>query len=288
LRLCAFVFDSIVPLFENRDATRFGWCPCFPGIQVTNYLLDLEFDGTAYCGWQYQPSQPTIQGSLELALAKLFGTEVPVIGAGRTDAGVSALRYRANFHAPRELAPEAIAAALNQRLPRDIRVHRARRVSPRFHARFDALGKVYRYTIVQGNSPLLRRQAWELECPIDRDRMVRGARLFLGRHDFASFCRVKPDNGIVAVHRVNVERRRSSLTRVGLVQIEIEADRLLYKMVRRMVGALVDVGRGKFELDELKQAITDRPRVQFTTAPACGLLLVRVRYNSFSYTNAAS
>ena len=251
-----------------------------------NVRLDLEFDGTAYCGWQFQRDHPTVQGTLEQALARLFGSPVRVTGAGRTDAGVSALDYPVNFTAPRKLPRRTIRAALNQFLPQDIRVRRARSVAPAFHARFDARSKIYRYTIVGGRSPVLKRQAWELDYPVDRALMKQGARVFLGTHDFAPFCRLKkgrdfalrhPD-GKVNVMRVRLLARRSAVAGRKLLQIEFEGDRFLYKMVRRMVGALVDVGRGKFPLSELRQAVQNRPQVQFSTAPARGLLLVRVKY----------
>jgi len=245
---------------------------------MPNIKLEVEFDGTRYFGWQFQPNRITVQGTLEQALAKLYGVPVRAFGAGRTDTGVSALAYPANYAAPRELALPAIVAALNQRLPDDIRVHAAEVVPDSFHARYDARSKVYRYTLVRGHSPVLARHAWELVLPLDLARMRRAAGFFIGEHDFALFCRITTGAEPVKVKRVAIRERRSTLTGARLLQIEIEGNRFLYKMVRRMVGALVDVGRGKFGAAELACAVRHGPRVQFSTAPACGLVLVSVKY----------
>jgi tRNA pseudouridine38-40 synthase len=245
---------------------------------MPNIKLEIEFDGTRYFGWQFQPNRITVQGEVEKALAKLYGRPVRITGAGRTDTGVSALAYAANFIAPRELKLSAIAAALNQRLPDNIRVHKAERSPDTFHARYDARNKTYRYTVVRRRSPLLARHAWELDSGLNVALMRRAARVFRGEHDYAPFCRITVGPEPVKVKRVAITERRSSLTGARLVQIEIEANRFLYKMVRRMVGALVDVGRGKFSPAELATAVRLGPRVQFSTAPACGLILVRVRY----------
>lgn len=245
---------------------------------MSNIKLEIEFDGTRYFGWQYQPNRITVQGMLEQALAKLYGVPLRVAGAGRTDTGVSALAYPANYAAPRELTMPAIVAALNQRLPDDIRIHAAEVVPDSFHARYDARGKVYRYTMVRRHSPVLARHAWEYVLPLDLARMRRAASLFPGEHDYAPFCRITTGPEPARVKRVVIRERRSTLTRAGLLQVEIEGNRFLYKMVRRMVGALVDVGRGKFSIAELAHAVRHGPRVQFSTAPACGLVLVRVRY----------
>ncbi len=245
---------------------------------MPNIKLEIEFDGTRYFGWQFQPNRITVQGEVEKALAKLYGRPVHVTGAGRTDTGVSALAYAANFIAPRELKFSAIVAALNQRLPDDIRVHRAERVPDTFHARYDARNKTYRYTVVRRRTPLLARHAWELDSMLNVSLMRRAARVFRGEHDYAPFCRITTGPGPVKVKRVAITERHSSLTGARLVQVEIEANRFLYKMVRRMVGALVDIGRGKFSPAELATAVRLGPSVQFSTAPACGLVLVKVRY----------
>jgi tRNA pseudouridine38-40 synthase len=246
-----------------------------------NVRLDLEFDGTNYFGWQYQPNHPTVQGTIEQALNKLFGARVGIVGVGRTDTGVSAVNYTANFHPPREMEMRAVRAALNQLLPESIRIKRARQVPEGFNARHSAVSKWYRYTIVLAPTPILRRQAWQLSYAIDADLLSQGAHLFVGKHDFAPFCRIARCSshfGEVDIMKVMVRGRRSTITGAPLLQIEFQADRFLYKMVRRMVGALVDIGRGKFSLDDLRQAIEVRPLVQFLTAPAAGLVLVRAYY----------
>jgi len=258
--------------------------------------LDLEFDGAGYFGWQYQPRHPTIQAALEQALARLFGCPVHVNGVGRTDTGVSALNYTVSFLPPRPLEPRVIQAALNQSLPRDIMVRRARRVGPEFHARYSARSRLYRYTIVPGKSPLLRNRAWEVFRKLDFELMRRATGLFIGEHNFAPFCRLRNPlsaNGSQltahcgkpsavgrqpVVFKSAVRRSRDRITGLPVIQFEVEADHFLYKLVRRMVGALVDIGTGRNSLADLETAISRRPLVQFSTAPACGLVFVRARY----------
>jgi tRNA pseudouridine38-40 synthase len=256
--------------------------------------LELEFDGANYFGWQLQPNRPTVQSALEKSLARLYGAQVRAIGAGRTDTGVSALNYTVSFRPPRAFAPGIIIAALNQSLPQGIVVRRARLARPDFHARYSARSRSYRYTIVTARSPLLSRHAWEVFRPLDIALMTRAAKLFLGEHDYAPFCHLRTVRGHDSAQnpglsqdsapgRVNVlktvlRRSRDRLTGLPLVQFEVEADHFLYKLVRRMAGALVDVGLGRYTLADVETAIRRRPLVQFSTAPACGLLFLRARY----------
>lgn len=260
-----------------------------------NIRLDLQFDGHNYFGWQYQPNRTTVQGELEAALQRLTGTRVKLIGVGRTDAGVSAISYTANFVWPKGDQKEpsdwhswlnTLPRALNQLLPKDIHVKKARCAADGFHARYDARGKFYRYTISLGTDPILSRHTWELNYPLELETMRQGAELFVGEHNLLPFCHLRlpmtrrSDSraGCVTIFQLTVRRRRSVITGTPLLQIGIHADRFLYKMARRIVGALVDVARGKFPLDELHRAIIDKPQVQFQTAPARGLLLVRAYY----------
>jgi len=268
---------------------------------VPNLKLTVEFDGTNYAGWQYQPGQPTIQGEIESALAKIVGKQVTVCGCGRTDAGVSARAYVANFHLPIAISQspfanlERLRAALNHFLPRDIHVISVEEAPADFHARFSAKRKTYVYGIVRAMSPLRRRHAWEYRYPLDAERMLKAARLFEGRRDFRPFCQLgrKRENvdcpalsstqalrgtvpvcgsGICTVKTVRLKAVGDEVT------ITVTGDRFLYKMVRRIVGALAANGSGRLTQKDIRAALAGKSSPRFQTAPACGLLLDSVEY----------
>jgi tRNA pseudouridine38-40 synthase len=250
---------------------------------MRNLKLTVEFDGTDYAGWQFQPDRRTIQGELESALAKILQKKVTVYGCGRTDAGVSARAYVANFHAeghdrivaqfgscPKAL--DRLKLAYNHFLPADIHVHAVDEVAAAFHARFSAKRKTYVYRIVRGTSPLRRRHAWEYTYPLDVERVRRAAESFEGSRNFQPFCQTRDANGICTVESVSVSAAGDELT------ITVRGDRFLYKMVRRIVGALVACGSGRLTQKDIRTALAGRPSRSFTTAPACGLLLDSVEY----------
>jgi tRNA pseudouridine38-40 synthase len=239
---------------------------------MPNLKLTIEFDGTDYAGWQFQPDRPTIQGELESALRRITRQGATVYGCGRTDAGVSARRYVANVHVDSTLPLERVRAALNHFLPADIHVHAVDKVAAEFHARFSAKRKTYVYRVVRGTSPLRRRHAWEYSYPLDVERVHRAARLFEGHRDFQPFCQTRDANGVCAVESVLVGATGDELT------ITVRGDRFLYKMVRRIVGALVACGSGRTTQRDIRAALACRPSRPFATAPACGLLLESVEY----------
>lgn len=239
---------------------------------MPNLKLTIEFDGTGYAGWQFQPGHPTIQGEVESALRQIIKQETTAYGCGRTDAGVSARGYVANVHINSALPPERMRAALNHFLPTDIRVQTVEEAAADFHARFSAKLKTYRYRLVRGASPLRRRHAWEYHWPLDSGRVCRTARLFRGRRDFQPFCQTRDANGVCLVESVTVEEAGDELA------ITVCGDRFLYKMVRRIVGALVAAGSGRLTQQDIRAALAGRPTRPFQTAPACGLLLDSVEY----------
>jgi tRNA pseudouridine38-40 synthase len=239
---------------------------------MPNLKLTIEFDGTDYAGWQYQPNRPTIQGELDSAFGKIARQKVTTCGCGRTDAGVSARRYVANAHVDSALPLGRLRAALNHFLPAGIHVHSVDQVADGFHARFSALRKTYVYRIIRGTSPLRRRHAWEYRYPLDVERMSRAAKLFAGRRDFQPFCQAHDANGMCTVESVLVENGGDE------VAVIVCGDRFLYKMVRRIVGALAACGSGRLTLKDVRAALAGRPSKPFLTAPACGLLLESVAY----------
>jgi tRNA pseudouridine38-40 synthase len=239
---------------------------------VRNLKLTIEFDGTRYAGWQYQPHRQTVQGELESAAGKVLQQKVTVYGCGRTDAGVSARAYVANVHVDSPLKAERLKLALNHFLPEDVLVLSIEQAEPSFHARHSALGKTYIYHIVRRKSPLRRRHAWEFWFKLDIEKMRKAARIFEGARDFRAFCQTKDRDGICRVRRVGVAASGDEVT------VSVEGDRFLYKMVRRIVGALVACGSGRLTQKDIRAALAGRPFQPFQTAPACGLLLDSVDY----------
>jgi len=265
---------------------------------MPNLKLTIEFDGTKYAGWQYQPHHQTVQGELESAAGKVLQRKVTVYGCGRTDAGVSARAYVANFHAEEHdrivgqfgscpKALDRLKLALNHFLPEDILVLSIEEAKPGFHARHSALGKTYVYRIVRRKSPLRRRHAWEFWFKLDVEKMHKAACLFEGARDFRAFCQTRDQDGICHVRRVLVAARdmtglSGNSDRVPVpedeVLIVVEGDRFLYKMVRRIVGALVACGSGRLTQKDIRAALAGKPSQPFPTAPACGLMLDSVDY----------
>jgi tRNA pseudouridine38-40 synthase len=237
----------------------------------------LAYDGTGFHGWQIQRDAATVQGELVEAARHLFRGQIRVTGASRTDAGVHALGQTVALAAESSLPPATVLAALNARLPREIRVMSAADADPGFDPRRSARGKRYAYLIDNGAvpSPLLLRYAWHRPGRLDLAG-VRAALLALrGRHDFGAFCAapgrdVEPTCVVRALH---VCRRKA------LVAIVISADRFLHHMVRNIVGSAVEVGRGVRDPGWLGEVLASRDRARAgPTAPAQGLTLLRVVY----------
>lgn len=237
-----------------------------------NILLTVEFDGTNYAGWQIQPNKPTVQGKLQTALHQLFGTATKLSGCSRTDAGVSARNYLANFFTSSTLPVAKIVRALNYYLPRDIFVKSAAAVPLDFHARYSVRAKTYSYRIVLTRSPLRARHAWEYPYPLNLNRLKSAARLFTGKKDYNPFCHTKEKNGFCRITSIRIKHHDDEIT------IFIRGDRFLYKMVRRIVGALFAYSTGRLTQQDLRAAIAGKKSKPFITAPASGLTLEQVHY----------
>lgn len=240
-------------------------------------LLTIEYDGTAYCGFQRQLNGPSIQQALEKALARLCGGPVGIVGASRTDAGVHALGQRAHFDLQASIPVDKLPFALNPLLPRDIRVTAAQAVPDSFHARFDARGKVYRYLIHNRRhaSALMRNFAAHAALPLDLEAMRRAAQALPGRHDFAAFQAAggTARTTVRTIRSLRLERRED------LIELTVEGDAFLYNMVRIIAGTLIAVGQGKLPEDAFLRAIGSGDRLALgPTAPAQGLTLVRIYY----------
>lgn len=239
---------------------------------MRNIRLTIEFSGAGYHGWQFQPDRPTVQGEIETALRNITGAPTRLYGCSRTDAGVSARNYVANFHSDSDLAPERLRCALNFHLPGPIHVKLAEPVDEAFHARYDARSKLYLYRLVRGYSPLRHARAWELRYPMDVKRMRRVLTEFTGTRDFQPFCLTRDKSGRCMIFRLDLSESGDEL------ELLIRGDRFLYKMVRRIVGATVNYGYGRLTLRDIRAALAGRKHRPYRTAPAAGLLLDSVEY----------
>jgi tRNA pseudouridine38-40 synthase len=248
---------------------------------LSRLKLVVAYDGGPFAGWQSQRNENAVQDHLERAVARITGRKLRVHGAGRTDAGVHALAQTAHIDLPeRSLEASQWPGALNASLLRTIRVLRCQYVSEKFHARFSARGKVYRYRIWADRilPPLELGRAWHVATPLHFPIMVKEAQAFVGRHNFASFAanRGKPETDTFRTIQ-SIRLRQNG----KCIVIEIAGDGFLYKMVRLMVGAVVRVGRDPALSGEIRKRLTlpaSAAAGARLVAPAGGLFLVRVRY----------
>ena len=244
--------------------------------------LIVAYDGAGFGGWQSQSHRNTIQDLLERAFERVTKTSLRVHGAGRTDAGVHAIAQCAHVDLTPPQRGRLTAAqwvgALNANLPPTIRVMRCAYVPQSFHARYSAKGKVYRYRIWSARilPPFEFERAWHIAIPLNLSSMKAAARKFVGKHDFASFAAnrgKREENTIRTIRSARVRRKGSYIT------IDFEGDGFLYKMVRLMVGAIVQCGRGKLDVAEIARRLNSaQPGGTRRAAPGAGLFLVRVRY----------
>lgn len=246
-------------------------------IVTRTVCLTLHYAGTAYAGWQLQAGMATVQGTIEAALERLLDAPVRVHGAGRTDAGVHARAQRAHFETDSALAPDQMRSALNHFLPWDVRVTELREARPGFHARESALSKEYRYRVYRGETmpPECYPYALLVRRPLDRAALDAAANRLVGTHDFAAL----RSGGSSALKTVRTVLRSEWLEEGAEMVYRIEADGFLYKMVRIIVGTLLEVGRGRRPWASignlLEEASTDRAG---PVAPARGLHLWQVNY----------
>jgi len=253
-----------------------------PDAAPCTFKLTIAYDGTNYAGWQFQPDEVTIQSVLEDAIRQVTSQSVRVVASGRTDAGVHALGQVVSARIATTLDEETLCRALNATTPHDVTVHQLARVRDDFHAIRDARGKRYRYLIQDGRfaNPLLLQHAWFVHHVLNVDAMDEAAQRLMGTHDFRSFEASGAERKTSVRTITDIFARREPDDRFPRITIEVAADGFLYNMVRNIVGALVDVGKGVREpswIDELVAA-QDR-RLGSATAPPQGLVLVRVDYN---------
>jgi tRNA pseudouridine38-40 synthase len=242
---------------------------------MPTWKLTMEYKGTRYQGWQEQKQGRTIQGELRSAAADYFQAEIDLGGSGRTDAGVHALAQVAHLRAARPRPPDQIQNALNERLPADIHVLKVEPQPERFHARHSAISRYYLYQISSRRTALAKDYVWWVKTKLDVQIMQECSRIFLGKHDFRNFTERPGEQGSTLV--VMEDFRLKAVE--DLILVRLGASHFLWKMVRRVVGVLVQAGMGSLEVTQVPGLLKEfSAETGQWTAPAAGLFLERVVY----------
>lgn len=253
---------------------------------MRNIKLILQYDGTDFSGLELQPGRKTIRGELEKALNKLFKIPIKIISVSRTDSGVHALSQVCNFHLGHTIKPEKILLALNRCLPEAIRIIAVEEADGKFNARYAAKSKEYEYLVFNGDilPPFYQDLVWHIKSKLDLSAMRKAARVLRGKHDFSSFCASRSDDKdfVRSLYKVSIRRRKIQIwdgCKLSVVSCKFVGNGFLYKMVRNMVGTLVEVGLGRRNTTDFRKVLRARDRKQAgRTAPAHGLCLVKVNY----------
>jgi tRNA pseudouridine38-40 synthase len=247
-----------------------------PPPSCCKYKLTLEYDGTGYSGWQVQKNARSIQGTLIDAARELFGTEVEVQGAGRTDAGVHALAQVAHLDAPSRIPPQRLLHGLNDLLPAPINILKVEEAPAGFHARHMARGRSYLYLISRSRTAFGKRYVWWVKDALDLGRMEVAAEIFRGFHDFSSFADKRIDKHLSTEVKID----RTEVVAAGeLILFRIVGSHFLWKMVRRLAGILVEAGRGALSAAEVERMLINASEIPARcTAPPSGLFLAQVLY----------
>jgi tRNA pseudouridine38-40 synthase len=243
---------------------------------MPRFKLYLEYEGTRYSGWQVQTNARTVQGEIQEAIRKVFRTtSFEFQGSGRTDAGVHALTQVAHLDVGTILAPEVIRMKLNDELPADINILEVEKAPPNFHARHDAIARFYLYQISRRRTAFGKRFVWWVKDRLDMNRMQECARLFVGMKNYQSFTDDEPEEKSTKVLIEEVQMKEAG----DLILVRIRGSHFLWKMVRRIVGVLAEVGRGKLGPEDVRKLLTTESDVPARlTAPPSGLFLERVLY----------
>lgn len=239
--------------------------------------MELRYNGAGYSGWQRQPNTSTVQETLERALSLLLRTETPIVGAGRTDAGVHASHYVAHFECDNtEIDTQWLTYKLNIILPHDIAIKRIYPVAEDMHARFNAIEREYTYIIETKKNPFTRHTSWQYTVELDLEKMNQAAEYLIKQEDFTTFAKLGSDNKTnICDVRVAEWQRNDD----GSLVFTIQANRFLRNMIRAIVGTLVDVGRGRYTPEQFNELIEARDLSRASTgAPAQGLFLSNVKY----------
>lgn len=247
-----------------------------------NILITIEYDGGAYSGWQIQPNVPTVQGEIQNALRRVLGRDIKINGTSRTDAGVHALGQRASFHIEPGIPTERIPYALNNALPKDIRIIAAEEKEADFHARFSAVGKKYIYRMKHRVSAFDARYFYEVEDGLDMDAVREAAKIICGTHDFKCFeaAGADPkDSTVRTIYSLSMEPASYGGDAPDGYELVVMGDGFLYNMVRIITGTLIDTGRGRLSAGDIYEMLEKKDRtLAGHTAPPEGLYLAEVFY----------
>lgn len=245
---------------------------------MRNIKLTIEYDGKKYLGWQrLGDSDKTIQGKIESVLSHMTGETVEIIGSGRTDAGTHATGQVANFKTNHTLTCEQILNFLNNQLPNDIVIKSVEEETERFHARYNAKGKTYRYLIWNSDIPtaLYRNHSYHYANQLDVNAMIEAAELLEGEHDFIGFSSLKrtKKSTVRKIDEIKITQEKQ------MIRIEISGNGFLYNMVRIIVGTLLEIGAGTASKELIQEIFTNKVRAEAgKTVPAHGLYLDKVVY----------
>ena len=245
---------------------------------MPRFALNIEYDGGPYAGWQRQNNAPTVQGEIEKAIQKTTGQDIAVYSAGRTDAGVHAIAMRGHFDLDTQLSGFRIMGALNQHLrPAPIAIRECEIVDDEWHSRFSCIGRAYEYRIVNRRAPLAleRGKAWQIPFPVDAGAMHEAAQILVGLHDFTTFrsTECQSDSPVKTLDRLEVRRCGENII------VEASARSFLHHQVRSMVGCLALVGRGKWNKQDLQDALDAKDRARLGhNAPPDGLYFMSALY----------
>ena len=245
---------------------------------MRNIKLTIEYDGKCYNGWQKQPNKLNIQGEIERAIYNITKEEVDLIGSGRTDAGVHALGQVANFKTNSQISIEKLPLAINSQLKNSIVIKEAEEVNERFHSRYNAKRKTYRYIINNSKcgTAIYRNLEYSYPFKLDAEKMKQASKYFEGEHDFKAFksSGTSSKNSVRTIYKAIVKQEGEKII------IELTGNGFLYNMVRIISGTLLDVGLGKIRAEEIPEIIESKDRQRAgRTLPAHGLYLVQVVYN---------
>lgn len=246
---------------------------------MKNFKLTIEYDGTNYFGWQRQDGAknvPTVQATIEKAIQRVFKSKISLIGAGRTDTGVHALGQVANFKVNTRLGSTEVQKAVNAYLPCDIFIKKVSFVPPEFHSRYSAKCKWYRYSLFTKSQHSVFDRFYVTRYPyrLNFSLMKKAAKMLKDKHDFSGIVRSKDTkNKVREIYKLSISKKDN------FVFINVVGNGFLYKMVRRLVGILIDVGRNKLSLEDVNSLVSgNKSHLSIQTAPANGLMLVEVMY----------
>ena len=245
---------------------------------MRNLKMAIQYDGSKYKGWQKQKGiDITIQGKIETVLSKMMGEEIQVIGCGRTDSGVHAENYIANFQTVSEFSIDEILNYLYEYLPEDICVKSMKDTTERFHARYNVKTKTYVYKINNNKfrDVFNRKYAYHIVCKLDVSEMKKAAQLLIGTHDFQSFTSLKPNTKATVrnINYINITEDQ------GMIEIEVNGNGFLLNMVRIIAGTLLEVGKGKLTSNDVERILGEKKRSEAVpVAQAKGLFLREVQY----------